>query len=174
MDKNLRIFAAEVVVESKLSKPAKLQILNFIKEDATDAQVKALLMDGKIVQLDEQAEQIVNDRFEVSEAGGRVAKLRKSYMSQTGASMPIIWAAYRKIRSLYDSCTTKCGRYELNTTRRQHCMLKCKVDMLKAKLATAQKAKKESEVQKLKNQISKAEKTLQKSIQSFKKRGAEI
>ena len=63
MDKQLRLLAGMIVVESKMSKQSKIQLLNFIKEEASDAQVKALLMDGKIVQLDEQAEEIVNDRF---------------------------------------------------------------------------------------------------------------
>lgn len=64
MDKQIRLMAGQIVVESKLPKEAKRQLLNFIKEEATDAQVKALMMDGKIVQLDEQSEEIVNDRFE--------------------------------------------------------------------------------------------------------------
>jgi len=78
MDKQLRLKAGEIIIASEMSKASKLQLLNFVKEEATDAQVKALLMDGKIVQLDEQAEEIVNDRFEVSKAGRRVAKLRKT------------------------------------------------------------------------------------------------
>ena len=78
MDKILRIIAAEIVIESKLSKASKIQLLNFIKEEASDAQVKSLLMDGKIVKLDEEAEQIVNDRFAVSEAGWKVAQARKT------------------------------------------------------------------------------------------------
>lgn len=64
MDKKLRLIAASIIVDSNLSKAAKQQMLNFIKEEATDVQVKALMLDGKIVRLDEQAEQIVNDRFE--------------------------------------------------------------------------------------------------------------
>ena len=64
MDKKLRIFAGKVVVGSKLSKSAKLQLLNFIQNEATDSQVKALLMDGEITGLDKQAEEIVNVRFE--------------------------------------------------------------------------------------------------------------
>jgi len=64
MDKKLRLRAGEIVTGSKLSKEAKLQLINFIQTEATDAQVKALLMDGKIVQLDEQSEEIVNARFE--------------------------------------------------------------------------------------------------------------
>jgi len=74
MDKQLRLTAAEVVVNSKLSKAAKFQMLNFIKEQATDAQVKSLLMDGKIVHLDKQAEEIVNERFKVSGAAGKSSK----------------------------------------------------------------------------------------------------
>ena len=66
MDKELRLEAALYVMESGLSKAAKIQMLNFIKEEASDAQIKALMLDGKIVQLDEQAEEVVNDRFAVS------------------------------------------------------------------------------------------------------------
>jgi len=74
MDKQLRIIAGQIIVESKLSKSAKLQLLNFIQKEASDTQVKALLLDGKIVKLDEQSEKIVNDRFKISEAGGKVKK----------------------------------------------------------------------------------------------------
>lgn len=174
MDRQLRLIAAEMVVSSKLTKAAKIQMLNFIKEQATDAQVKALLMDGKIVRLDEQATEIVNERFEISEAGGRVAKLRKSYMSQAGSGggLNLLWLAYRKIRSLSDQCTKKCGTYELNTTRRQHCMLKCKVAKLEAQLAAAKKADHKGEVAKLTNQLVKAKAAMSKSVQSFKSRGA--
>lgn len=64
MDKTLRIFAGKMIVESKLSKSAKLQLLNFIQNEATIPQVKVLLMDGEIVSLDKHAEEIVNSRFE--------------------------------------------------------------------------------------------------------------
>lgn len=176
MDKKLRLIAATVVVESKLSTPAKNQMLNYIKEQATDAQIKALLMDGKIVKLDEQAEEIVNERFEMSETGGRVAKLRKSYMSQlgSGAGLNVFWLAYRKIRSLYDQCTKRCGKYEINTSRRQHCILKCKVAKAKAELEAAQKSGNQSKIVKASNDLKKSEAILKKSIASFTKRGAEI
>ena len=77
MDKQLRIIAGQIVVESKILKSIKLKMLKFIQKEATDAQIKVLFLDGKIVKLDEQAEKIVNDRFEVSEVCGRVVKLRK-------------------------------------------------------------------------------------------------
>lgn len=177
MDKQLRLIAGSIVVESKLSKGAKLQLLNFIQNEATDIQVKALLLDGKILtRIDEQTEEIINDRFKVSEAGGRVAKLRKTYMSRsaTGMLLPAaLWAIYRKIRSAYDICTKKCGTYELNTTRRQHCMIKCKVTKLKSQLASAKKAKNEKEIAKINLQLHKTNLALKKSISSFKGRGAE-
>jgi len=75
MDKQLRLKAGEIIVTSEMSKAAKHQLLNFVKEEATDAQVKALLMDGKIVQLDEQAEEIVNDRFKTNKISEDPAKL---------------------------------------------------------------------------------------------------
>ena len=173
MDKQLRIIAGGIVIESKLSKQAKTQMINFIQKEATDAQVKALLMDGNIVQLDEQAEDIVNDRFKISEAGGRVAKLRKSYSSMSGQGFTIMWALYRKIRSLYDNCTRRCGKYELNTTRRQHCMLKCKVEKFESQLAAAKKAKNTTEVDKASAKLLKAQAAMKKSIAAFKSQGAE-
>jgi len=176
MDKQLRLVAGAVVTESKLSKGAKLQLLNFIQNEATDAQVKALLLDGKILtKIDEQTIDIINDRFEVSEAGGRVAKIRKTYASTSvaGGGLNIMWLAYRKIRSLYDACTRRCGKYEINTSRRQHCMIKCKVDKFKGQLAAAKKAGNEQEITKSEANLAKAQAALIKSIASFKSRGAE-
>ena len=66
MDKNLRLLAGSIIVESKLSRSAKQQLLNFIKEEASDVQIKVLLMDGKITQLDKDAENIANERFKNS------------------------------------------------------------------------------------------------------------
>jgi hypothetical protein len=179
MDKELRVFAGQIVVESKMSKAAKLQMLNFIKEEATDAQIKALLMDGKIVKLDEQAEEIVNDRFEnheINEAGGRVAKLRKTYMSQAGSGggLNVFWLAYRTIRAQFDKCTKRCGAYELNTSRRQHCMIKCKEAKARAELAAAKKANDEKRIKKAAKDLQKVQALLKKSTASFTKRGADI
>jgi hypothetical protein len=175
MDKQFRLLAAEIVVSSKLPTNVKRQFVNFIKEAPSDAQVKALLMDGEIVKLDEEAEEIVNQRWEVSEAGGRVAKLRKSAMSQwgSGGGLNVFWLAYRKIRSLYDVCTKKCGKYEINTSRRQHCMIKCKEAKARAELAAAQKAGKGDKIAKAQADLKKAQALLAKSKASFAKRGAD-
>ena len=62
----LRVTAAYFVKESGLSKAAKLQIMNFLQNEATDAQVMALLLDGEVQTLDEMAEQIVYDRWDAA------------------------------------------------------------------------------------------------------------
>lgn len=175
MDQDLRLIAGLMVIESELSKPAKLQMLEFIQHEATNTQIKALLLDWKIVKLDEQAEEIVNERFSISEAGGRVAKLRKSYMTQYGSSGGLnpAWLLYRAVRAQFDKCTRKCGTFELNTSRRQHCLLKCKVQKLQGELNAAKKAQDTQKAKSIQDKLAKAQKTLQKSRASFAKRGVD-
>jgi len=168
----LQIMAGVLVVESKLTYPAKKQLFTFIKTEATESQLKAFLLDGKVVIVDEQSEQIINDRFMVSEAGGRVAKVRKSAMSLQVAGTPV-WALYRLIRATMDICTKRCGTYEANTSRRQHCMIKCKIDGLKKQLEFAKKNSPDA-VPGIQKKIEKEQETYGKSIMSFKNRGANM
>jgi hypothetical protein len=172
--KDLKLANAAVVYESKLPNQAKIQLLNFIKNEASEVQLKALLLDGQIIsKVDEVTEQIINDRFAVSEAGGRIATLRKSASSlQFGGSA--LWALYRKIRGHYDICTSRCGKYELNTARRQVCMIKCKIDKVKAQLAKAKQYKDSKEGSKLEADLKKAENTYSRYQASFKERGSEL
>jgi len=169
-----RLLAAMVVKEAELSSATKLQLLKFIQNEATDSQVKSLILDGEITSLDESAEQVVNDRFAVSEAGGRVATLRKSYMSHAGVGSPVVWAAYRKIRSKFDICTKRCGTYEMNTARRQGCMLTCKIAKLSGEMSAAKKAGKAMEAAEKGKQLAKAQASMKKFKAGFKKRGAEL
>ena len=82
MNTNLKIVAGYVVSESKMTKATKIQLLNFIKKEATIPQVKALLMDGEIVSLDKEAEKIVNVRFENSVIKSKSEKIFKKYKKQ--------------------------------------------------------------------------------------------
>lgn len=75
MDKKLKVATAFAVTKSKMTNEAKLQLLKFIRKEATEAQIKALLLDGAIVTLDEQAEEIVNSRFSASKEISRFLKL---------------------------------------------------------------------------------------------------
>ena len=81
-DLQLRIVAGAIITESKLPKVAKIQLLNFIEQEATTAQVKALLMDGEIVYLDEISEQIVHDRWDVAVDEGALSNVAKKVAYQ--------------------------------------------------------------------------------------------
>ena len=170
----LQIMAGVLVVESKLTYPAKKQLFTFIKTEATESQLKAFLLDGKVVIVDEQASEVIDDRFIIAETGGRIAKLRKSAMSLAGYSggAGAGWALYRGIRGALGICTKKCGTFEVNTSRRQHCMLKCKKDIIEKKLALARK-KDPKAVAGLERQLASAKKTEAKSTRSFTNRGTE-
>ncbi len=62
--KDLKLFAGKVIVESKYSDSAKKQLLNFIANEATDHQIKTLILDGNIETIAEDAKTIVDKRFD--------------------------------------------------------------------------------------------------------------
>ncbi len=62
--KDLKILAGNIVFESEYSDSAKKQLLNFIKE-ATSYQIKTLILDGKIESIAEDAENIIDKRFDI-------------------------------------------------------------------------------------------------------------
>ena len=74
----LRVTAAYAVKASNLTKAAKLQLMNFLENEATDAQVMALILDGKVQILDEMAEEIVYDRFDSALLEGKVKEITAS------------------------------------------------------------------------------------------------
>jgi len=54
--------------------------------------------------------------------------------------IPWLWAAYRGIRAAADQCTKQCGVFGVNASKRQLCMLRCKLGSLNNVLKTMQKA----------------------------------
>ena len=149
MDNQLRILAGAIVTDSKMSKESKFKYLNFIQNEASLPQIKALLLDGEIVFLDEEAEKIVNMRFNLSERT-KAGTIRKTVSSVTAAASGLtsggvgtgIWALYRTIAAAYGTCTKKCGTYKLNLPERQACMDKCKAAKKQKMAAAKAKAKK--------------------------------
>jgi len=111
MDKKLRMLAAITVIESRASKAAKLKMLNFIKEKASDAQIKNLLMDGRIYRLDEQAIEIVNDRFAVHHLN------ESGVFLQTIAHMVGILVPWRKLAALFSDAHRQCGIHKISKDR---------------------------------------------------------
>lgn len=100
------------MVESKLSKEAKLQLINFIQNESTDAQVKALLLDGEITQLDKQSEEIVNARFESHPLNEGVWKSVFGMIISLGT-----WPLYRAIRATLQDKSRKCGTFKVGAER---------------------------------------------------------
>ncbi len=52
----------------------------------------------------------------------------------SGIGLLVRFAGYRVIRAFFDQCTKHCGVFNINTIRRQICMTKCKLDVLKTVL----------------------------------------
>ena len=55
-----------MVSESKLEKANKIEVLDFIREHATEHQLMALLLDGQLITEDEFSKEILEDRFNAS------------------------------------------------------------------------------------------------------------
>jgi hypothetical protein len=63
--KDIKLLAGNIVFESEYSDFAKKQLLNFIANEATDHQIKTLILDGNIETIAEDAENIVDKRFDI-------------------------------------------------------------------------------------------------------------
>lgn len=62
--KELKLMAGEIIKESEYSNSAKKQLLNFVLSEADETQLKALILDGKMItELEEDAVAVINDRF---------------------------------------------------------------------------------------------------------------
>ena len=73
----LKILAGTVVKESKLDKQSKLQLLEWLQNEASEVDVMGFLLDGRIKHFDGDAEQIVIDRFKVSEKIEKLKTVKK-------------------------------------------------------------------------------------------------
>ena len=134
MSKQLRLVAAYKVVISPASNKVKEQLLKFIKEDASDAQIKALLMDGRIVQLDEHAEEIVNDRFE-----GHSALIESGMFLQMLSKMVGILPTWRKVAGMFSDAHQQCGLQKISKDR-DACMANARLGYAKKKIEVIKKA----------------------------------
>lgn len=102
---NLKIFTASVVSETSLSKESKLKLFEFIQKEASDVQLKSLLLDGKIVEVDELSEEIVNERFNLSPYNDLLQELVWFGIPVIGAMVGALILAKRFLKKE----TRKCG-----------------------------------------------------------------
>jgi hypothetical protein len=170
MDTNeLKLYLGHVVTESSMPKDAKIQMLNFLR-DANDIQLKAIYLDGEIIKptVSEQAKQIIEQRFSVSEGVWR---------SVLGALvLGPIWVLYRGIRAELQDKSRKCGTYKISSERvaclahatiweskeMLKLMGKAKGDCNKAKNPEKCRKSVDKAVSRLKNKIGKSEEILRK------------
>jgi len=141
---DIQLFVANRVMESKMTKLAKLQMLNFIKE-ATEGQLMALALDGKITSLDEQAEQVVKDRFNTNKS------LQESILNPVQEAgvignilgilffSPLWWGGWRAILAANDKCQEKCGTFAISNSR-DACVAKCQQQQLAKQTAYIDRA----------------------------------
>jgi len=154
MDKrSLKLLSCFIVNEAKVPTKKKLQLLESIKV----ASEKELL---NFLKVNEALLQEIRPKF-------------KTAMSlSTGGSLG--WAIYRKIRAKHDICTKKCGTYELNTVRRQVCMLRCNINETQMMInALKGRHGEESRMHKLQARVEKMKNDLREYEARAKARGTE-
>ena len=151
MGKQLRLFAGQIIVDSKMPTSGKRTLLNFINEESiTDAQIKVLLMDGEIVKLDEQAEDIVNDRFDNHPIKQMVSEGPIVTTVAVGVLVALIAKlAYNAARLTWSEGHRECLKYKGND--KQKCLAKYKkaaaIKMIKVLTANKNKCNKAKDPQ---------------------------
>ena len=128
MNKQLRIVAGMIIVESNLDQEDKLSLLEYVKTQATDVEVKAFLMDGIQTSVLKEDESFVNERFENH-------FINEQYLEEGGwktaagifFTTPAIWAMYRVIRAGFDKKSAQCGVFSIGR-KRDVCLWKLRAE----------------------------------------------
>ena len=121
----LKIVAGAIIVESELSKSSKLQLLNWLQNEATEIQVKSFLLDGEILKLDEQAIEIVNDRFSVA--------YKNQTLYEQVITALVLGMIYRKFLSKASrTCKAVKGK------EKSECIKKFRIQAMKAQMTALQ------------------------------------
>lgn len=177
-EKEIRIAAASKIVEDDnyCCPTVKKQLINYFKEcDIQDA--KAYLLDGEFDVIDEDAKDIIDQRFEKEEIREEVKLINESLIgmvlgiSSLIALGPIVGEkTVKAIRRNATKCARKCKQYDKDDERRKFkvCKLKCQIESGEASLEVLKKvdcSKAEDQnkcKEKVKNNIQKLEKQLAK------------
>ena len=157
MDKrSLKLLSCLIVNEAKITNERKIQLVESIK----NANEKELI---KFLKLNEELLHEIHPKT-------------KTFMSLTGGptSPSPVGLLYRKIRSMFDVCTKKCGTYEINSIRRQVCMVRCNIASTQAQINALKKTPGgEGKVAKLQSKLTSLQGKLQEYMAHGQKRGTE-
>lgn len=157
MDKrSLKLLSYLIVNEAKVTSERKTELIEAIKT----ADEKELV---NFIKLNEELLHEIRPKT-------------KTFFSNAGAmgyTFPI-WAIYRKMKAKKDACTKKCGTYELNTIRRQVCMIRCNISSTQSMIGVLKKTKgNEEKIAKLQTKLVALQGKLRDYMAHGKKRGAE-
>jgi len=117
MDKQLKMLAGALIAKSDMSNSAKIQMLNFVRNEASIPQIKALLLDGEIKKLDDQSEEIVTTRFEQSDFMKAINEGAVGSIVGMLVFTPPLWVAWRGISALMSQKRRKCGTFRISKER---------------------------------------------------------
>jgi len=135
----LKIMAGDIVSQSKLSKHAKLQLLNWLQNEATEVQIKAMLLDGEpFTEIDDQAAEIINKRFSKSNLNEGGWKTLAGFI----LIGPVYWAAYRALRAAFDEKSKQCGIFGIGR-KRDVCLWKLRAEKYRKEAALFSKVAKD-------------------------------
>lgn len=183
----LRVLAAAIILESKLDKASKVQILNFVKECPV-SHLKGFFLDGEVYShLSEDAETIIEKRFKeiepILEAGyrqfeGKIKKfLKYGIVAILGLPFGVIlpMALMYLYRHLTDTCIKRCGGPQATrvcynncyATAAQKVVVKIQSELTKAKSISGDNEKKKAKaIAKLQSELAK----WQDKVQMYKER----
>lgn len=154
MDKrSLKLLSYLIVNEAKITSERKTELIEAIKT----ADEKELV---SFIKLNEELLHEIRPKT-------------KTYFSMSATGTPG-WLLYRKIREKHDVCTKKCGTYEINSVRRQVCMLRCNIGETEMMIRALKNNPKEADrVRNLENKVGKLKRDLQEYEARAKARGTE-
>lgn len=153
MDKNtLKILAGEFIIESKVKKDAKLQLVRFVKNEADESQLKSLILDGEITTLSKQAKAVLNDRF------------NSFYLKHSDIIEKLTqrWRPFGGINRAFGECAKKCGRIAISS-KASTCKEMCIAKRDQAIRVAREKAKAQRAAEK--GKMAKSQKSLEKAKQ---------
>jgi len=136
-NKVLKLIAGQKIVESKLPKAAKLQLLEFVQNQASEIQLKSFMLDGAVIkQPDSITEGVIEDRFEASkyvQEAGVIGNLLGLYFAAP------LWIAWRSLGALLSKAKQRCGVIRISQDR-DACIIKAKMQMVQKKIELIKKA----------------------------------
>jgi hypothetical protein len=130
----LQIFLGERITKSKLPKEAKLQILNYVQNEADIHQLMLLALDGKITAINnDDTKKIIEDRFNAS----KLSEVGVMAATAGFVAGSIIVKKIKFLRRRFLACKVTCSN--TRGVVKQECLEKCKTSF-KAKMKAARMA----------------------------------